>query len=327
MARRSKGTAGDDAHQLQIDWSPEPMATMPAATAAGMPSSTAIATSEPLVQRLPWDFKTSFPLPSDEAIDNGVLDESDRQPENLKSLHENYARQCLATLAALDKLMDARRRGIDPGTGNKPRTHASRERLRKYLTEEPARLEHTFHILIETYENAFGVDAAAAFAKCIRARYAGIPVEVEGRPDKVNANADAEEQPVEQEKPQAAGPPTRRSRISTVLPVPNPLPEAVAAGHFGEEDGKPINPTPAEVRAITENHAEKIIDLLDGLRVAERQLIECSDIARVGAECNRLKEQVKSAIEKYAASFGPEAGQRLEAHVRHEARKDAGRRR
>jgi hypothetical protein len=102
-----------------------------------------------LVQRLPWDFNNSFPQPTDEAIDAGVMDEADREPENLRSLHENYSRQCLATLKALDAVMAARRGGIDPGTGQKPRTHASRERFRKYFAEEPDRLEHTFHILIE----------------------------------------------------------------------------------------------------------------------------------------------------------------------------------
>jgi hypothetical protein len=66
------------------------------------------------VQRLPWDFRTSFPQPTDDAIENGTLEESDREPENLKSLHENYATQCLATLAALDKVTQARQMGVDP---------------------------------------------------------------------------------------------------------------------------------------------------------------------------------------------------------------------
>jgi hypothetical protein len=82
-------------------------------------------------------------------------------------------------LAARDKVMDARRKGVDPGTGQKPRTHASRERLRKYLAEEPTRLDHTFDVLIDTYAEAFGQDAADAFKKAIIAWHAGVEVAVE----------------------------------------------------------------------------------------------------------------------------------------------------
>jgi hypothetical protein len=82
------------------------------------------------------------------------------------------------------------------------------------------------------------------------------------------------------------------------------------------EDGKPLKPTAAEVRGITERHAETIIELLDGLREAERHLARGSDGARVGAEAARLRGEVKSAIDKYAESFGQEAGERLEAYCR-----------
>ena len=88
-----------------------------------------------------------------------MIDESDCQPENLKSLHENYAGQLISTLRAIDAVLDVRRLDIDPGTGKVPKTHVSKERLRKYLKEEPEKLEHTYRILIETYENAFGPDA------------------------------------------------------------------------------------------------------------------------------------------------------------------------
>jgi hypothetical protein len=287
----------EDPNQTLINWG-NPAA--PAVTTkARFPDPVKLVREQPapLVQYLPWDFTTTFPQPTDEAIDAGIVHDTDVLPENLKSLHENYTRQCLATLEQLDKVMDARRKGIDPGTGQKPRTHASRERLRKYLAEEPGRLEHTFSILIETYENAFGPEAAQAFAKFIRARHAGIPVQVEGA---------IVAEPVK---------PKRRAPI--VLPVPKPLAEAIARGDFGQEEGKPVNPSPREVRAITENHVEKIIDLMDGLRQVERQFVgHCSDRARVGAECNRLKKEVRVGIEKYAASFGTEAGERLEAYCR-----------
>ena len=72
--------------------------------------------------------------------------------------------------------MDARRRGVDPVTGKSPKSHAARERLRKLFDSEPARLERWFQNLMDTYESAFGPDAADAFDKAIRARHAGIQV-------------------------------------------------------------------------------------------------------------------------------------------------------
>ncbi|HEY8748407.1 MAG TPA: hypothetical protein VIM11_10555 [Tepidisphaeraceae bacterium] len=192
-------------------------------------------------------------------------------------LHENYARQCLATLAALDKVMDARRRGIDPGTGNKPCTHASRERLRKYLAEEPARLEHSFEVLIGTYADAFGQDAADAFKKAIIARHAGIEVTCE------KSGAAAE--------PRRTVRKERTSRASSHLPVPRPLRASVAAGVFGrEENGKPIGPNADEVRAITEQYAERMIEMDE--------------------------EKLRSATAKYAEDFGSKAAAQLERYVR-----------
>jgi hypothetical protein len=307
----------DDPKQALIDWG-NPQTPIVVAAASYLDAIKLAADAPPpLIQRLPWDFTTTFPQPTDEAIDAGVLDESDRELDNLRSLHENYSRQCLATLKALDTAMDARRKGLDPGTGKPPRTHAARERLRKYLAEEPVRLEHAFQVLIETYENAFGVEAAAAFAKCIQARHAGIPVEADAK-SKPAARQASDTQPTDDARQSKT---MRTHRSPTVLPAPKPLPEAITAGHFGEENGKPVNPTPAEVRAITENHAEKIIDLLEGLKEVERSLAspQCSEVGRLGSECNRLKKQVKSAVEKYAASFGQEAAEKLEAYVRRQA--------
>jgi hypothetical protein len=42
-----------------------------------------------LLKRLPWDLATSFPRPCDEAIDAGVLDASDLDPDNLRALHDS----------------------------------------------------------------------------------------------------------------------------------------------------------------------------------------------------------------------------------------------
>jgi hypothetical protein len=281
MGRRGSGV--DDPSQLQIDWSSGESASAPAniKTAASVPNAEPAGTRDvaPLVQRLPWDFKTSFPQPTDAAIDKGVLDETDLEPNNLKSLHENYASQCLSVLAARDKVMDARRKGVDPGTGRKPRTHASRERLRKYLAEEPTRLDHTFDVLIDTYAEAFGQDAADAFKKAIIAWHAGIEVAEE-------CNDSPNNRPVQ---------PRPAQRISSCLPVPKPLRSSVEAGVFGhDERGKPIRPSAAEVREITEREAERMTDMNDG--------------------------EMQSAVARYAEDFGSRAAAQLERYVRRQQR-------
>ena len=220
-----------DPNQTLINWGNPEAPGVVAASSIPDPSKLAAEAPPLLVQRLPWDFITVLPQPTDEAIDAGVVDESDREPANLKSLHEDYACQCLATLKALDTVMDAHRKGVDPDTGKPTRTHAARERLRKYLAEEPGKLEHTFHILIETFENAFGVEAAAAFAKCIRARHAEIPVEIQGRRLEL-ANTD---QPIAG-KPAAKAATSLMRRSPTVLPVPN----NEAVGQSSPYPGRPL---------------------------------------------------------------------------------------
>jgi hypothetical protein len=283
MARRGKFPAPDDPNQLLIDW--KPAAAEGKTIAAPAPVETAALARpavEPLVQRLPWDFKTSFPQPTDDAIDNGLLDETDRQPENLRSLHENYFAQCLATLKERDAIVEARRKQIDPKTGSRPRSHAGRERLRSYLEKEPGRLEHMLEILIGGYADAFGVEAADAFRKAVKARHAGIEIVSEHRSE---APAPA---PVIRR--------TRRSAPSSALPVPRALQSSVKAGIFGhQEDGTPVRPDAAEVRAITEQHAES--------------MIEMNDI------------ELQSAVSRYAEDFGPKAAAQLERFVRR--RRDA----
>jgi len=296
----------DDPNQTLINWSSPAAEAVAPRAAFPDPVKLAAQAPAPLIQYLPWDFTTTFPQPTDEAVDAGVISEDDCTPERIKSIHDEHAREALGILRDLDIVMDARRRGIDSKTGKVPRTHVSREHLKRYHQDEPKRLERYFNILMETYENGFGVEAADAFTKFIRAKHAGIPVQA--------SNVRAPE----------PAPKTKISRKSpAVLPVPKPLPEAITAGHFGHEDGKPVRPTSTEVRIITENHAEKIIDLLNGLREAERHVARGSDEARTGAECGRLRNEVKSAIDKYAASFGTEAGERLEAYCRRQQRASA----
>jgi len=250
-----------------------------AVSAAPRVPDSAVQQPAPLVQRLRWDFQTSFPEPLDDAIDSGVLDEADREPQNLKSLHENYASQCLSVLAARDKVTDARRKGVDPGTGQKPHTHASRERLKKYLAEEPARLDHTFEVLIGTYADAFGQEASEAFRKAIVARHAGIEVVGEQL-----AVAEADRLPRQHAK-----------RFSSALPIPKPLRSSVAQGVFGrDEKGMPIRPTADEIRLITEQHAERMIEMND--------------------------DELRTATVKYAEDFGREAAAQLERYVRRRQR-------
>ena len=86
------------------------------------------------------------------------------------------------------------------------------------------------------------------------------------------------------------------------------------------QDGKKVNPSAAEVRATTGQHAEMIIDLMDGHREIERQLVgHRTDQSKVGAERARLKDQIRTGIEKFDPSFGKEAGKRLKAYCRRQS--------
>jgi hypothetical protein len=57
----------------------------------------------------------------------------------------------------------------------------AKERLKIFFDTEPGRLERWWQTVMETYEQAFGREAADAFGKALRARHAGIPVRV-GKP-------------------------------------------------------------------------------------------------------------------------------------------------
>ena len=86
------------------------------------------------------------------------------------------------------------------------------------------------------------------------------------------------------------------------LPVPKPLAEAIAAAHFGrDEEGRPIRPSPQEVRAITASHADAMAEALQG---GQRDAFE-------------------NGISQYAESFGAEAAQRLRSYAQRLAR-DSG---
>ncbi|MDB5325109.1 MAG: hypothetical protein JWM57_678, partial [Phycisphaerales bacterium] len=92
-------------------------------------------------------------------------------------------------------------------------------------------------------------------------------------------------------------------RVSSVLPVPKPLPDAIAAGHFGQDDdGKPNRPQPEEVRAITEAHAEQLVSYL----------CRIDDFTLGGKQ--QAADAFNAGIAKYAEDFGQPAADRLWAY-------------
>lgn len=196
--------------------------TPPAPAVADVSSD---ATLPPLI--LAWDFRVSFPQPLDSAIEAGKLHEDDVLPANLKSLHGEFERECLSLLSDLDTFCDARRRGIDPATGKRPRTEKRRIALEKQFTEEPTRLQHGFDVMMDAYGEGFGDEAAQEFRKAIVARHHGIDV------------------------------------LSDAPPPPSPpLESSVQAGVFGhEEDGTNVSPSREEIDEITEDLADRLRDL------------------------------------------------------------------
>lgn len=141
MNRRSSGSGGtDDPNQLRISWRDEvsPASRQNASAVAEPPASSP---EQSLVQRLRWDFRESFPEPLPEAIDAGIISDEDAEPENLRAIHEEQARQLLVTLRDLNFVGDARRRLFDPRTGNAPNSPEDKERLQRQLVGETQRLE------------------------------------------------------------------------------------------------------------------------------------------------------------------------------------------
>lgn len=309
----------NDPNQTLINWIDPTAAGVAPAGSILDPVRLAAQAQPPMIERLPWDFSTTFPQPTDQAIDAGIIDELDFEPANLRALHDNYARECLANLQQFDTVLDARRCGVDPETGKGPKSHRARERLRKLFTEEPERLERAFHIQMEEYENAFGPVAAHAFNRFIRARHAGIPVEID---PSAKTECAAAQIPLNSNGlvslPEPQEPRRRNHPGSSSLPVPRPRAKAVKAGHFGIENGKPINPTRDEVRAIMGQRAEKIIALLDGRRQMERSYTspQCSDRTRVGAAAASLKDQIRHLIDECAEDFSEQAAEQLERYCR-----------
>jgi hypothetical protein len=113
----------------------------------------------------------------------------------------------------------------------------------------------------------------------------------------------------------------KRTRKSpATLPVPTPLPEAIGKGNFGEDEHGPIRPKPDEVRAITENQAEKLIEILSELKAVEAELTGGGGTNRKALVQAKDKWlcAYQGGIAMYAEDFGEVAANRLDAYVRHE---------
>jgi hypothetical protein len=94
----------------------------------------------------------------------------------------------------------------------------------------------------------------------------------------------------------------------------------VARGNFGEDEHGPVKPKPAEVRAITEHQAEKLIELLGRLQDVEGRLARngTHDRPSLIREKEKLLCAFQGGIALYAEDFGQHAANRLDAYVRHE---------
>lgn len=318
-----KKVRGNDANptQLLIDW---PATRNDVSLAKSLPTP-ALSPDETEGDRatltLPWDFRTSFPQPTEKAIHAGLITEEDCTAERLQAIHDEHAREAFATLRLLDTLLDARRRNVDPKTKRRPPTAEKQQALHTKVNEQIDRLERWWNNLQETYAEAFGEQAAHAFGESIRARHAGMKVVAFGDQPSPSAGVQApadlvcatgEPSPsLSGLYPDPASAPfahqRRNRRVVATLPVSRPLPAAVEAGRFGRnERGEVIRPKPDEVRAITESHASKLIYLLSDLRAA-----------RARETCyQQLEREYLERVDAYAVDFGRDAAARLDAYVR-----------
>jgi hypothetical protein len=251
---------------------------------------------------LPWDFRTTFPMPLESAIENRRLDESDLDPQNLASLHDEHARHALAILSDLDAVDTASRADVDPVTGKPPRTQKQRETLAKLYAEKPGVLIHAFEVLIDVYAEAFGDDAALAFKQAITSWHAGVEVVGEENPDHRLTITLA---------PLGEGP--------DGLPMARPLRHAVAAGAFGYE-GDPVHPADPCDEEIFEVTARLAFDLRECVltRVNGKPLLEQNTVDQAAQQ----DAGYQASLERYRQDFGDEAATALDEHVRQGVTKD-----
>ena len=239
-------------------------------------------------RRVTFDFSTTFPSPLADALDSGVFGSDVPDGSAVQAIHHEHANELLCILADLDAISDARIDGTDPRTGKQPRGVAAREKLDQFFRTEPGRLEGRFESLLEVYANAFGDDAAMQFESFVRSQHQSLEVE---------SDFDA------------------RHR----MPVPEPLPEAVEKGNFGmEDDQTPVDPSPEEVFAITEQQGERMVELLEQLKCIEWRLENLTGEQRHPAilEKDRTLSAFQGMLALYAEDFGDVATRRLEAWAR-----------
>ena|GEM_PF-2810686 len=104
------------------------------------------------------------------------------------------------------------------------------------------------------------------------------------------------------------------------VPVPRPLPEAVAKGVFGIEDNdEPVDPSPDEVFAITVFHGERLTELLESVRHVKELLAvpNCPNRADLLRQKERLSSQAQSIVGLYAEDFGEVAARNFECWAAH----------
>jgi hypothetical protein len=306
-------TRGFDIGQLRIEWpmrgqerigNPTGPNDEPPAVVAEPEAKTA---SVPAL-RLRWDFRTRFPQPTPEAVDAGLIGPEETGPEAVRAIHGKHASELLSVLRDMDAEAYARRGAPAPSSGR--------------AEPGPSRLHRWYANLLGVYGDLFGPEAAEAFDKAVRAWHAHVEVVID------NGSAGPAVVPTLPKEGESHPVPTVPvvdpviqpgrsvpSRVSARLPVPKPLPHAVAAGHFGHDEDGPVSPSADEVRAITEAHAELLIDMATAIADADRRNAGPTEVAR-------LMGQMQDAVRKYAEDFGDHAAQRLLAYARRQAQMD-----
>ncbi len=114
VTHRWRGGRGFDVQQFQIDWKGGTASPPQSQARTEGPAITPSVPANELTLRLKWNFRTSFPEPTEQAIEAGTISAEDLHPAGIRSIHEEPAREMLATLHDLDAVLDARRRGVDP---------------------------------------------------------------------------------------------------------------------------------------------------------------------------------------------------------------------
>lgn len=149
-----------------------------------------------------WDFTNIFPSPLPQAIEAGLLADDCITAEGNRALHDEHARECLAILSDLDALAEGTRSGIDPRTGNKPRTAKAREMLQRYLEAAPVQLRCSLDDMFAAYADAFGESAAAGFRDCLVERHRNRPQVMNGPATEMAPLIGRESVPAEAPSPQ-----------------------------------------------------------------------------------------------------------------------------